>query len=511
MARNRRYTSQQQQEKISRAQCQEFFSQYGWVVGDITPDLGEDFLVQIYDDGKSTGLGFYLQLKSVQDITQCILDTGEISYQFEVKDLEHWENTNPAVILVIWDIQSKQGWWVSMNEVIESLNRQKKNWRNQANANIHIPQRNELNEKNLPRIRRFLADLFLQTISKTKEITIHTRFEFPNTTEGQEIFGNLRRHITKGDMIIIDGEYIKELRLSDWIERLYGKIDPSCVRLTIGSVASTARPAKITYISSLGEESIPYVELQIVKKGTEETTISNENQKNAFIKLKIVINTAQHQFELTMSSFFPNLTWDNALIMLRIQHIFSTSGKIKITFYDNNEVIDFSVEKAVFPPMKERIIGFVELICKVQKAFEIQFAFSENIKFTHLDFMAAEKLLDISNCGRYEHANMTSSIKASKPDIQKLIEIYDENTPVVVVSEEEDSYVNILSTKVILGPVHRTIRGYWREPRSEVNAWLAHAKDEDTLDVQLVQIDLVEVYERWISKGEAMGQLPHSP
>ena len=63
-----RLSREQKQENISRPQFREFLERHEWVTGDITPDLGEDILVRIYEDGISTGLSFYVQLKSTDDI-----------------------------------------------------------------------------------------------------------------------------------------------------------------------------------------------------------------------------------------------------------------------------------------------------------------------------------------------------------------------------------------------------------------------------------------------------------
>ncbi len=58
----RRLSPQKEQEDRSRHQVGECL--VGWNYNPIGEDLGEDVLVQVYDDGRSTGLGFTLQLKS---------------------------------------------------------------------------------------------------------------------------------------------------------------------------------------------------------------------------------------------------------------------------------------------------------------------------------------------------------------------------------------------------------------------------------------------------------------
>jgi hypothetical protein len=86
----KRITPQQKIEFISNGQIKEFLEFHNFITGDIKPDLGEDILVRIYDNGVSTGLSFYLQMKSTDNINKFILKTGDISYPLETKDLVHW-------------------------------------------------------------------------------------------------------------------------------------------------------------------------------------------------------------------------------------------------------------------------------------------------------------------------------------------------------------------------------------------------------------------------------------
>lgn len=65
--RGRRYSREAQQEDLSEAQLKERLAALGWPANRLGRDLGEDLLVQVYDQGESSGLSFYVQLKSVRD------------------------------------------------------------------------------------------------------------------------------------------------------------------------------------------------------------------------------------------------------------------------------------------------------------------------------------------------------------------------------------------------------------------------------------------------------------
>ena len=41
------------------------------------------------------------------------------------------------------------------------------------------------------------------------------------------------------------------------------------------------------------------------------------------------------------------------------------------------------------------------------------------------------------------------------------------------------------------------IRGYWKMPLEEVRTWFEHAKDDDSLVVRLVEVEMYEEFENW--------------
>lgn len=275
-----RHPPQMQQERISRKQFEEYLETHEWITTDIDPDLGEDILVRIYDKGKSTGLSLYIQLKSVQKVDKLRLKSGVISYSFEVADLEHWENQNPPVLLVVWDIQDKRGWWKWVDDAIRSLDKKDNNWRIKQKVQIHIPIENRMNEEGLSKIRHKVANLYYLILSKDKPLDIQTRFVFPQTPEGQSKLAEFQRHIAYGDEIELDGQFIDQFELPEWWRRIYGELDPKTLVVKIGPMKSLEiNPVQLDFTSpGFGSERIPYVELRSVKQGVDEITLTNEHQ-----------------------------------------------------------------------------------------------------------------------------------------------------------------------------------------------------------------------------------------
>jgi hypothetical protein len=75
-----RDSNQQRLERISRKQFGELLERNDWIIDPIDPDMGEDVHVRIYEDGHSTGISVYVQLKSTDKIEKFVLKSGPISY-----------------------------------------------------------------------------------------------------------------------------------------------------------------------------------------------------------------------------------------------------------------------------------------------------------------------------------------------------------------------------------------------------------------------------------------------
>src|SRR4051812_20106180 len=86
-----------EQEELSRIQFSERLLLYGSWLTDKIKDLGEDMLVRIYEERVWSGISFFVQLKSTQDVESLIVQDGFVSYPFKVKDLKHWSASGVPV------------------------------------------------------------------------------------------------------------------------------------------------------------------------------------------------------------------------------------------------------------------------------------------------------------------------------------------------------------------------------------------------------------------------------
>ena len=83
------------------------------VIREIEYDYGLDFQVELFNESKSTGKMFYLQLKGTdKDITD-----DKVSYQLETKHIEYYSSIGEPVLFVVYSTQTSQFWAIWANKL----------------------------------------------------------------------------------------------------------------------------------------------------------------------------------------------------------------------------------------------------------------------------------------------------------------------------------------------------------------------------------------------------------
>jgi hypothetical protein len=269
-----------QQEQLSLGQVEACFE--GWSMNRLARDLGEDFLVQIFDDGRVSGLHFYLQVKSTKGFDELKAKSAptEISYPFKVKDLEHWLASAMPVILLVWDIDGRKGCWLDVPAAVDALEAESKKWRQQESATLRMPLRHGTDASGRRLLRNRVADLLLPVITKGKTLTIKPHFSFPDTPEGRTKFRELQTVVEEGGSVAISQANLTKFETSDWYRRLIGPDIPQS--LTISSIPSEKRvPLQLVAASSDRFESVT-LDMRMLKGGTKKATFSNAGQDSPF-------------------------------------------------------------------------------------------------------------------------------------------------------------------------------------------------------------------------------------
>ena len=292
MATNVRFSPELRQEQISRQQLSERFLEFGWKP--TAPlDLGEDFIVDIYFEGKATGVNFYVQLKSVTNLEDR-RKGDNLFYDFEVKDLKHWENFSLPVVLIIWDVKLREGRWVLADDAVKKLDEERPSWRkNKTKIRVYFPWNNTTSNIGLVWLKQIIGRKLYPVISLKNPLEeIGMVFKFPDTEEGQNALKNLERSIKYGDESEVDGKYIEKFGFPDWWMNWFGDFDLKSTKLVIGSLASSVfHPLELIAIGLNGDSVSLSILLEVVKSGTERIELSNYKDESSYLHLYITLDS----------------------------------------------------------------------------------------------------------------------------------------------------------------------------------------------------------------------------
>jgi hypothetical protein len=245
----RRDTRQDDQERKSRAQFCEVFSD--WIPADISPDKGEDLLVRIYEDRRWTALTFFAQLKSTQHLDRETQTEDAISLSLDTKDFPHWIDANPPVIVVFWDVNKRTGVWQDFPRIMSEVSASTPGWRKQKTVTAHIPKKNTTDEKGRRLLRQRIATLTYPVISKGRTMEVKFSTQFPPTDDGRAQHLGLVRALEDGLPLVIPPENVTALSFPDWHERAFGKVTGK-VQLEI-SPAKREKEPELALLSSAAQ------------------------------------------------------------------------------------------------------------------------------------------------------------------------------------------------------------------------------------------------------------------
>lgn len=212
-----------------------------------------------------------MQLKSVRDIR---VHDRKKSPDVIVKDRLHWADSVPVVVVLVWDVTQRVGYWQDVPSITRFLDSARPNWRAKSGKiSIELPKTNRTDDvgRSAPRAR--VAYIALPQLSQGKVLEVATVFTFNDTLKDRELLSYLERLIEDGDAITIQNRNIKEVRFSDWFERAYGRLTPS--EISIGPLHKNP-PSLIGFrVAGPNNTEIIYVPMYKTKAGTKSVTFAS--------------------------------------------------------------------------------------------------------------------------------------------------------------------------------------------------------------------------------------------
>lgn len=238
-------------------------------------DYGEDYLVQIWDDGVPSGLSFYVQIKSITNAEKRKgkRDPETLRYKLEVKDIDHWAAHAVPVVLVIWDVQARVGYWQTIRRIVEGLEKEKPRWREKASVTVNVPVTNTTNDEGMGRLRFELAEYMIPLLNAygSKEMTISmSKMAFDALVAGWD----------RGQRVILRDDLVPTIQKPEWHRRLFQQRGKT-TEVQFGAPQPSAKTVVLRVEVRVGKATaaIPYVELRQIGTGIRHFHFSNEHQR----------------------------------------------------------------------------------------------------------------------------------------------------------------------------------------------------------------------------------------
>jgi hypothetical protein len=503
MGSKRRLSEQQQQEYRSRDQLADRFDDYGWVPDPISRDLGEDFIVQIYDEGVSSGLAFFVQLKSVGDLERFEIRGDYISYRLEVKDLVHWDASAIPVFVIIWDVNRRVGCWISVHDVSADLNGRKPNWRNQKTVRVRIPRSDSTNDEGLCRIRQSVAYYYYPLVSKGRSLEISGKLAFPDTVDGRAAREALEQHFAAGDLVEIDGQFIQELEFSEWWMRLFGETDLTKGKIELGTMPSKrSAPVRLDLASPNGVSAcVPYVDLKVIKRGSSEFTVSNDHQPIP-THFQFTFRQSEQHFGTSVRITGPGTSVQETRDLLSLMEALARGGKIRMTYLATGETIEGLLPEGQADAPNPAFVGLVDKLCLVQQKTGQILTLGSLWSITAEDAERADELMTILETGQVAWHDATVTGRFKKPALDLMLEAHQAGRPVKLKITSDDSYVEVLRVRISLGPATRYMSGVMDIPAVELERAISNMGTDDEMEINLVNAEVVKEFANWLPRTE---------
>jgi hypothetical protein len=501
-ADHRRLSEEQQQEYVSRDQFASRLSEYGWLADDISRDVGEDFMVRIFDKGMSSGLGFLVQLKSVSNLDGHQIQGGYTSYRLDVGDLLHWEASAVPVFVVIWDVNREYGCWIGVPEAIEELSKRRPAWRDQQTARVRIPSSNRTDDEGLEHIRKAVARYYYPVIAKGKTLEIHARFLFPTTPEGTASRLALERHFATGEPVEIDGSFVEELVFSEWWTRLWGEIDLSEGQLALGPRPSDRTvPVRLDLLSWRGQNAaIPYIDLRATMMGSDQLTCSNQHQPVPW-RLEFVFRRAEQSFSMTVEVTGPGSNVEETLEILFVMRALAEGGRCRITFRETGQAINGDLPAGSANIPHPEFISLVDKLCLIQRQTGHILALPFDWSLDVADIDSINELVTIFETGQTTLHNQVVTGCFKKYALGLFLEPHQAGKPIQLRIVAPDGYVELLGERIHVGPFTQHISGTLDVPVAKLEEIIARMEPDDELEVRLIDADVVEEFDDWPKSG----------
>jgi hypothetical protein len=501
---NRRSSIQLEQEKKSRLQLEECLTDIGWHLASPNPDLGEDFIVEIYHEGQNTGVTFYIQEKSVTNLEKRKTKDDRLVYTLKVKDLKHWGKFTLPVAIVVWDVNLREGKWGLAKDLISYLDQNNPKWRkNKEDVQVYLPWKNRTDNEGLKRLKAEIGKQVYPLISFGKDLSINMKLAFPRTPDGMKLQQAFDLHIKEGEPVTLKGGVIQELKFSDWWETWFGGFDLKEAEIHISESSQDRRvPISLKIISIKGKTvSLSNLEFKPVRVGTELIRFSNEHTSCPFL-ITFSMRKEGDISKGNLTCVVRHVGGDPHEIMeyLDFAKAMAYGGKLRVEFHDINQSTSTNFPPADRDAIDSAFYDLIQKLCVVQDKTGHFFKIPDE-GISRKDAQSISELFEVVEHGIVYYSDMVMTLGLKGESLKMLLDLHKQGKPVDLTLTTPGSYVELFGEKIETGPMIRKTTGFVEMNANELEVIIGTLSSEDIFDVRLVNVNGAETLSDWLPKN----------
>lgn len=509
----KRFSQNTQQGHVGETQVLERFTKFGWLVAKPTLDLGEDFVVHIWNNGRATGIGFHVQVKSTNNLHASV-KKQYLPYAFKTKDLTHWEEFGLPVVLVVWDVENREGRWILVEEAVAQLDKRQPNWRSSCKEpTVRIPTTNTLSNSGLEKLRQEIGVSVMPLIMK-KGRTLNFSFtaKFPNTEEGRAALERWKQTFEAGEPGTLTEEFIEDMKFDDWWAEWFlpNGFKPS--KIEVGPAENPA-PIHVTVeFAGRNGEAVQFENISLFRKrvGTSQVTLEGESL-HGLIRLTIVLHWTTEQRRKI------HFTWhtrngvgavSNAKKLIDLATILEQGGYVTLTF----DVDRIRGKPQPFSPQQTGLTSeFKELI---RKLYMIQNRTGSSLSLpesgiTPQDVELTNVLYQIVTTGtaRAKATNATVIELPASEVIDLLMQCELDQIEIEMCLNYIQSNVEIFGESLSLGAIQQTIVGALDRPVGEYIEMARQLPTSKMFALTFTHARILDVFEQYLPEQPSHDRL----
>jgi len=501
MTKKGRYPDELRQEDVSRAQFGERLHQYGWVCDPILRDTGEDLYVRIFHNGNWSGLTFMVQLKSRSSWGS----TGESAYvsqRVDEADLEHWEGSALAVFVVAWNVEERKGHWVRVTDAIAELDNRRPQWRGQRTTTLRLPSENTFDDSGIRRIRDMVARESLESVRRGRNLHIQTAFQFPKTPEGDAAREALEHHFATGVEVVVDGQFIKEVKFSDWWNRLFPDHLREVSRIKLAPrPSSRVTPVRLDMMPDTGPSAtIGYVEMRQVQGGTEERTFANQNQRIPLL-FTVVLRKGKGSMSIGVRLRSRGADVAETLELLNFIRAIASGGTLLLSFLQHNQTVEVPVPRddAKMPPTA--MIELLEDYAAIQHKTGVRLQLPEDREIPEEGVRAAKRVRRILEQGRTRIPDAAFTMRLERHVVEAMLGACKRGEPLKFTLRGEGT-TTVLGKEIPLGPMTQTISARLAAELDDLRQQAEELGRDDKMEVRFYDGEIIEEFADWVPSND---------